>query len=243
MINTLDDFKKKYLEICNMGWIKTHRSGPTGIGKTLEDLLDIKENNINGPDFGDYELKSCRIKSDSMLTIFTKAPLPKGVISLLRLAFGYSFHYVYNDDKILHATLSANKFTKIENTGRSLKISCFPSKICIIADDNIERAYWMKEDLKNVFEKKYKSKLIYAKAESRGNGEKEEFHFVEAYELSGFNYDNFVYLLEQGKIYIDLRIGMYGDGPKQGQTHDHGTAFRIKNDDLQLLFTICNQII
>ena len=58
MINTLDDFKKKYLEICNMGWITTHRSGPTGIGKTLEDLLGIPENNINGPDFGDYELKS-----------------------------------------------------------------------------------------------------------------------------------------------------------------------------------------
>ena len=57
-----------------MGWIKTHRSGPTGIGKTLEDLLGIVENNIDGPDFGDYELKSCRLNSNSMLTIFTKTP-------------------------------------------------------------------------------------------------------------------------------------------------------------------------
>ena len=54
MITTLDDFIREYSQIKNMGWITTHRSGPTGIGKTLEDLLDIAENNIDGPDFGDY---------------------------------------------------------------------------------------------------------------------------------------------------------------------------------------------
>jgi len=39
MINTLNDFIQEYKKIVAMGWIKTHRSGPTGIGKTLEDLL------------------------------------------------------------------------------------------------------------------------------------------------------------------------------------------------------------
>ena len=77
MIETLNDFIREYQKICQMGWIKTHRSGPTGIGKTLEDLLGIVENNIDGPDFGDYELKSCRLNSNSMLTIFTKTPQPQ----------------------------------------------------------------------------------------------------------------------------------------------------------------------
>lgn len=36
MIYTLDDFVKEYSKICAMGWIKTHRSGPTGIGKHLK---------------------------------------------------------------------------------------------------------------------------------------------------------------------------------------------------------------
>lgn len=58
MIYTLEDFIREYSNIVNMGWVKTHRAGPTGIGKTLEDLLGIQENNIDGPDFGDYELKS-----------------------------------------------------------------------------------------------------------------------------------------------------------------------------------------
>lgn len=51
MITTLEEFIEKFTQICNMGWIKTHRSGPTGIGKTLEDLLGIIENNIDGPGF------------------------------------------------------------------------------------------------------------------------------------------------------------------------------------------------
>ena len=78
MINTLNDFIREYKKIVDMGWIRTHRAGPTGIGKTLEDLLGIVENNIDGPDFGEYELKSCRINSNSMLTMFTLSPLPRG---------------------------------------------------------------------------------------------------------------------------------------------------------------------
>lgn len=74
MIVTLEDFIREFTQIKGMGWIQTHRSGPTGIGKTLEDLLGIPENNLDQPDFGDYELKSCRIDSPSMLTMFTRAP-------------------------------------------------------------------------------------------------------------------------------------------------------------------------
>ena len=236
MIITLDDFINEYRSICSLGWIKTHRSGPTGIGKTLEDLLEIAENNIDGPDFGDYELKSCRINSSSMLTIFTKTPQPKGAASILRTTFGYSSNAYDNEEKVLHSTLSANRFVYIANTGRCLKVVCSREKISITAEDGIEYAYWTTDLLRKAFEKKYKNKLVYAKAFSRGAGAGEQFKFVEAYEMTGFNYDGFVSLLEQGKIYIDLRIGQYHSGEKRGQTHDHGTGFRIKEQDQPLLF-------
>ena len=74
-IITLEDFIRKFNEIKNMGWVRTNRPGTTGVGKTLEDLLGIEENNYDEPDFGDYELKSCRIHSNSMLTLFTKTPI------------------------------------------------------------------------------------------------------------------------------------------------------------------------
>lgn len=226
-----------------MGWIKTHRSGPTGIGKTLEDLLGITENNIDGPDFGDYELKSCRLDSNSMLTIFTKTPQPKGAANTLRMTFGYSSDAYENDEKVLHSTLSADRFVSIADTGHSLKVLCTSDKISIIAEDGKEYAYWTREQLKTAFEKKYKGKFVYAKAHSRNSGANEEFKFVEAYEVSGFDYDAFVALLEQGKIYIDLRIGQYHGGTKNGQTHDHGTGFRIKENDQSLLFKVNRRIV
>lgn len=242
MITTLAEFIEKFSQICDMGWIKTHRSGPTGIGKTLEDLLGIVENNIDGPDFGDYELKSCRLDSNSMLTIFTKTPQPQGAANTLRMTFGYSSDAYDNDEKVLHSTLSADRFVPVADTGHSLKVSCSDSKISIIAEDGKEYAYWTRDKLKEAFEKKYKGKFVYAKAHSRGSGANEEFKFVEAYEVSGFDYDAFVSLLEQGKIYIDLRIGQYHGGAKDGQTHDHGTGFRIKEKDQHLLFKVNKRI-
>lgn len=243
MIYTLSDFVQEFRNICDMGWITTHRAGPTGIGKTLEDLLGIQENNIDGPDFGDYELKSCRLNSNSMLTIFTKTPQPLGAVNTLRMTFGYSSDAYDNNEKVLHSTLSADRPVPIANTGHTLVIVCGPTKISIVAEDGIEYAYWTRDQLKKAFEKKYKNKFVYAKAESRGTGSGEQFKFVEAYEVSGFNYEAFVDMLERGKIYIDLRIGQYHGGAKDGQTHDHGTGFRIKENDQPLLFKTNRRIV
>lgn len=243
MINTLDDFIGEYTKIKSMGWIKTHRSGPTGIGKTLEDLLDIKENNIDAPDFGEYELKSCRINSNSMLTMFTRSPFPKGSNTNLRLKYGYSSNAYDNNEKVLHASLSADRFTPIADTGHKLKISCKTNGIYIESEEKLEEIYWPRTTLQECFEKKYKNKFVYAKAHSRGSGANEEFLFTEAYEVTGFNYNSFIRLLEVGKIYVDLRIGQYHSGINSGKTHDHGTGFRIREIDQPLLFKINNRIV
>lgn len=243
MITTLSDFVREYKKIVEMGWIRTHRAGPTGIGKTLEDLLGIQENNIDGPDFGDYELKSCRINSNSMLTMFTRAPQPGKSNTYLRLKYGYSSGAYDNDEKVLHSTLSADRFTPIANTGHKLKIACSEDGIYIESENGIENVYWSRNILKRAFERKYNNKFVYAKAESRGSGSSEEFHFMEAYEVLGFNYDSFIKLLEAGKIYVDLRIGQYHSGPNAGKTHDHGTGFRIRECDQPFLFTVNNRIV
>ncbi len=238
MINTLEEFITEFEKVKAMGWIKTHRSGPTGIGKTLEDLLGIPENNLDEPDFGEYELKSCRINSNSMLTMFTRAPEPRRANTFLRLKYGYSSDTYDNEEKVLHATLSADRFTPIADTGHKLKIGCAHFGIYIESEDGAEEVMWPRELLRASFEKKYKNKFIYAKALSRGEGEFEEFKFEEAYEVAGFDYEAFIKLLEAGKIYVDLRIGQYHRGRNQGKTHDHGTGFRIKESDQPLLFKI-----
>lgn len=239
MIYTKEDFIRVYKEIKSKGWIRTHRKGSTGIGKTLEDLLGIHENNLASPDFGEYELKSGRKNSQSMLTIFTKSPQPARANSYLREKFGYSSNAYNNTDKVLHATLSAVAFTRIADTGNELKIACDDKRIFIVSNITIEDVYWDREELRKFFERKYKNKFIYAKAESRYSGEKEEFYFCEAYEVSGFDYNAMIRLLQEGKIFIDLRIGQYPDG----RTHDHGTGFRIRESDQPLLFKECQNLL
>lgn len=237
MINSLAEFIEEFKRISDMGWIKTHRTGNTGIGKTLEDLLGIPENNAHAPDFGEYELKSKRIGTPSMLTLFTKSPQPRRANNYLLNKYGYVGNTYENPaEKALHVTLTSSRYVKIGPTDRSLIIKHNESKIWIASDIEDENVYWDKEELKKAFEQKYLGKFVYTYAECRGGGANEEFWFKEAYEVSGFSYEDFVQLLLKGKIFIDIRIGRYHDGAKRDRVHDHGTAFRIREDDEKDLF-------
>ena len=68
-----NEFVQRMKQIKEMGFVESNRSGDTGIGKTLEDLLGIAENNIAGPDFDIYELKSGRKDSSSTVDANTYA--------------------------------------------------------------------------------------------------------------------------------------------------------------------------
>jgi len=216
--------------IKEMGYIKTHRAGNTGIGKTLEDLLGIEENNIPGPNAAMIELKSARKNAKSMLTLFTKSPLPPKANSILLERFGYESARG-NKRKELHTTVNAREFNTLKGKP-GFKIDIEKDRINLIIVENEIIGYWDRETLRNSFERKL-PKLLYVKAETRGEGSDEEFWFNEAWLLSGFNFDNFVRLLREGVILVDIRIGQYPDG----RPHDHGTGFRVLPDKLDLCFS------
>jgi hypothetical protein len=242
-VEHLKEFIEKFEEIKKMGWIKTHRSGNTGIGKTLEDLLGITENNIQGPDFGSYELKSGRINSNSMLTLMTKSPEPRGINSVLLNKFGYHSPKSKNPkEKVLHTTLKSGVDTPIADTGNTLRpeyIEAFETihgpleALTLISNFGIEEPYWPIETIKQLVAQKLGNSFIYVRAENRGKGKNEEFKYTEAYLLKGIDDENIIELIRRGIIYIDIRIGQYADG----STHDHGTGFRIKDSDQHLLYS------
>jgi len=220
---------QKLKAIKKMGYIRTHRAGNTGIGKTLEDLLEIKENNIPGPNATMIELKSARKNTKSMLTLFTKSPLPPKANSVLLKKFGYKSTRG-NKKKELHTTVNAREFNTLKGKP-GFKIDIKKDRINLITAKNKIVGYWDKETLKKSFERKL-PKLLYVKAEARGKGLNEEFWFNEAWLLSGFSFDNFVCLLKKGVILVDIRIGQYPNG----RPHDHGTGFRVLPDKLDLCF-------
>ena len=219
---------KKLKAINEMGYIKTHRTGNTGIGKTLEDLLEITENNVPGPNAAMIELKSARKNVSSMLTLFTKSPLPPGANSILLERSGYEGRY---GRKRLETTVNAINYNQLKGEP-GFKIDIQEDRLNLIDIKCEILGYWDKETLKNSFERKL-PKLLYVKAEARGKGLEEEFWFNEAWLLSGFDFDNFLNLLREGTILVDIRIGQYPDG----RTHDHGTGFRVFPDKLDLCFS------
>lgn len=212
-----------------MSYIGTHRVGTTGVGKTLEDLLGITENNIPGPNAAMIELKSARKNASSMLTLFTKSPLPEKANSVLLQEFGYESARG-NKRKELHTTVNAIEYNQLR--GRpGFKVDIKGDRINLITALNEIVGYWDREILRRVFERKL-PKLLYVKAEIRGRGSNEEFWFNEAWLLSGFNSDSFINLLKEKVIFVDIRIGQYPDG----RPHDHGTGFRVFPDKLDLCF-------
>ena len=99
--------------------------------------------------------------------------------------------------------------------------------------------YWEKQELEKAFNRKYPRNLLYVKADYKGKRKEEEFHFNEAWLMHGFDSDNFIKLFKDGKILVDIRIGQYPDG----RPHDHGTAFRVLPDNLDLCFTSRKRIL
>jgi hypothetical protein len=230
---------KKYEELISslngiksLGFVKTHRSGNTGIGKTLEDLLGIDENNVPGPDGEMVELKSARKGSTSMLTLFTKSPLPAKANSILLQKFGYPSRRG-NHKSELHTTVSALGFNNLKGKP-GFKVDVCGDKVELVAagEQRTVVGYWDRETLRASFERKL-PRLLYVKAQAKGSGPEEEFWYDEAWLLSGFDFDNFVRLLEEGTILVDVRIGQYADG----RPHDHGTGFRVRVDKLDLCFS------
>ena len=227
---------EKLKKIKERGWIKTHREGNTGIGKTLEDILGIKENNMPIPNGVRTELKSARKNASSMLTLFTKSPSPARVNSVLLDRFGYPSDNK-KGTKRLETTVNAIDFNKIRGkTG--FKISVRKDRVNLIIKGGKIVGYWDKETLKNAFERKL-PKVLYVKADTRGRGSQEEFWYNEAWLLSGFDFNNFIRLIKDGVILVDIRIGQYSNG----KPHDHGTGFRVLPDKLEMCFTHRDRIL
>lgn len=226
---TLKTLKRKLEEIKKMGFIKTRRSGDTGIGKTLEDLLGIKENNIPLPDIGGVaELKSYRRNAKSMMTLFTLEPSPKGGNRdrILLDNFGYSKRDNQRS-KELHSTLSCRRYNN-----QKLKLSVEKNKIRVIGENKRINIYWDMFSLENKFNKKLPA-LVYVLADNKTMKGNEYFYFNEAYFLEDFDFELFKKRIKNDDIVVDFRIYYRSNG----SVRNHGTGFRVKFDKIDDCFS------
>jgi hypothetical protein len=77
---TKEELIAELKNISDMGWIDSSRSGNNGnVGNTLEDLLGIPENNLPIPNATEWELKTQRIDTTALTTLFHIEPSPRAV--------------------------------------------------------------------------------------------------------------------------------------------------------------------
>jgi len=238
----VENFKKDFSLIKQKGFVESHRSHNTGIGKTFEDLIGVAENNRQHVDYMDeIEIKSSRDLSNSMVTLFTKSPsYPKDANTRLREQFGKDEEGL----KILHTTIPGNKFnTFLGKFGFKLEVNETDKRIYIIVKDlETDRiidssCYYSFEDLQQIIEEKCKN-IAFITASNKTVNNKELFHFEKATLLTGLTFRKFLDAVKNGNILYDIRIGAYRSGANEGKSHDHGSGFRIKKEQISQIFTV-----
>jgi hypothetical protein len=225
---TIQTLKSKLKTVKKLKFVPTHRIGDTGIGKTLEDLLEIKENNIPLCDIGKIaELKAYRKDATSMLTLFTLEPKPKGGDRdrFLLDNFGYS----KRDNKRLkelHSTVICKRYNN-----QGLKLAVRKDRVSVLGKNRRLNIFWDMEILRQKFNEKLPA-LIYVLADRKIINGRENFYFNEAYFLSGFNFDLFKKMVRKDFIVVDFRMYYRPNG----SVRNHGTGFRVKINKLYNCF-------
>ncbi len=219
---SIDEFKKRFDEIKNQGWLPTKRRGPTGVGQTLEQLLGLAENNIALPDLEEVELKAHRIGSSSMITLFTfnrKAWKMKPLEAIRK--YGTTD---INGRMGLYFTMSP----KPTSTGLFLYTESETISVRHISGEII--AEWLLESLAQQFIKKMPG-LVLVSALSEMRGGIEWFNFTRAQLLTETSPEIIREQILAGNVLVDLRLHDKGTSAR-----NHGTGFRAREDKLLSLF-------
>ncbi len=236
------DFRKKLRKICKMGFVKSMRSGDTGIGKTLEELMGIPENNVSNDfqfDGAVIELKSQRATASSRVTLITKSPhwAPLSAEEIIK-------KYGYPDAKGrqgLKVTLTAKGFNA---KGLKLEVDAKANRLNVAHKRGGVICYFDIDELMARIREKLAQNLLIVFAESRKQGGNESFRYCEAYYLSGLSEANFKKLLREGKVVWEFRMDIR---PRKTGDHglfvrDHGAGFRISEKYLPDIYSTKEKI-
>jgi hypothetical protein len=146
-IYTKESLIEELVKIRDSGWIPTGRkNNDGGVGNTLEDLLEIKENNLPISNAAEWELKAQKKNTTSLITLFHMEPSPRAykfVPSILLPEFGWTHQEAgqkySNNEKSFRQTINASNYS---NRGFTIKVDRDERKIfvdfdyCRIVDNN-----------------------------------------------------------------------------------------------------------
>ena len=259
-IFTKESLKEELREIRSLGWVENKRKGNDGgVGNTLEDLLGIEENNLPLPNAGEWELKTQRADTTSLITLCHMEPSPRAlkfVPSILLPKYGWPHKDAGKkyplDEKSFRQTITAGKYT---NRGFTATVNRDQERIEISFDHNFvdasEHSAWQetvkkRAGLGDLYPKPYWGfddlfhkvgtklhKTLYAVAERKRENMMEYFHYTKFMMLQDFSRELWIDAIDKGFVLVDFdaRTG-----------HNHGTKFRLRQDAYPSLYASVEEI-
>ncbi|MBU6214224.1 MvaI/BcnI restriction endonuclease family protein [Patescibacteria group bacterium] len=243
----------KLKEIAKRGWIKNARHGNHGgVGNTLEDLLGIEENNLPIPNAAEWELKTHRIGSPSLITLLHSEPSPRAirfVPQVLLPKYGWKHQQAGKKypktEKSFRQTISGSSrsdrgfMVNVDRKEQKIYISFDASKVdprhaawlkkvekSIGLGELNPQPYWGFQDLEHAVGSKLLNSF-FVQAEVKKEKGRESYRYAKITMLKGFDISCLLKAIEAGDLYVDFdaRTG-----------HNHGTKFRMREAKLPELY-------
>lgn len=239
-------------------WHPEGREGNDGsAGNTLEDLLEVEENNLKIPDWGEFELKTKKVESQSLVTLLHREPLPGASVPKLLKGLGWKhaeagLKYPRNEMSF-RSTTRANAFSV-----RGFSILLDEEKISFVfnkekvrgsekdrtigydtygdwLDDVLNRAEYDNAIFPIYWERAYieneirkkLDKTLFVTYKAKKIGGIKHFMYTDALLLSNFLPEKMEGLFNKNALYVDFDA-------RTG--HNHGTKFRVDVKYLKDLF-------
>lgn len=218
----LEEFKQKFQELKDKGFVKSLRKGSTGIGLTFETLMGLDENNLAFPDIDGIEIKAHRNNSKSMITLFTfnRKAWQMNPLEAIR-KYG---NYDENGRLGMYYTMS------LTPNSAGLFLTIDTEKISVQHTSGEMIATWQLSTLAERFSQKIPA-LLFISAHTEERAGVEYFHFYRGQLMRDSTKELLSELFKTGHLLVDLRLH-----DKKTMARNHGTGFRTFEDKLPLLF-------
>ena len=222
------ELKEKLASIKSRGYIETMRQGNTGVGYTLETLLEIEENNDAGADIdGDIELKAKRKGGSARVTGFCQNPI--WLVKSRDIVKKYGWQDTLHMER-------ANFYPSLRCESPSpqgLSLAIEGSSLYMKGERGEYLAEWPLEVMKFRFRQKHTKLALVLAERQKQRGSLEKFYYDEAYYCTGLSTDRVATLIKDGKIVVEPRMYL---NRTTGKLRDRGVAIRLSDKWMMSLF-------
>jgi hypothetical protein len=229
----VEELLTKLSQINKKGFVESLRSGDTGVGFTLESLLGIQANSSKNPDYKGIELKTKRMSATTRSNLFSQVPDWKlsDCKSGLEVLNRVGYQDTGRNRLALYVTVSSTPnqqglFFKVDEENFNLQ------SMRKLEEGRIEPInYWDLELLKERLLHKH-AETFWVSVKKKVMDGVEHFLYSSVTHTKTPIADYFGPLIESNVITMDYTLHL----KDSGKTRDHGYLFKIKPEDLELLF-------